>query len=54
MIAARSYLIPSSGFGGAVLFALDPPVVLPRAAYRFDIESPGTFGHRYLYACLGS
>jgi hypothetical protein len=54
MIAARQYLMPSSGFGGAVLFALDPPVVLPPAAYRFDIESPGVSGHRYLYACVGS
>ena len=54
MLAARQYLMPSSGFGGAILFALDPPVLLPPAAYRFDIESPGISGHRYLYACVGS
>jgi hypothetical protein len=54
LIAADQYLVPSSGSGGAVLFAVTPPVVLPPATYRFDIQSPGISGHRYLYACIGS
>ena len=54
MTAAGQYQMPSSGFGGTVLFAVDPPVVLPAASYRFEIESPGIAGHRYLYACVGS
>jgi hypothetical protein len=52
--AANQYQVPSSGSGGAVLFAVTPPVVLPAATYRFDIESPGISGHRYLYACVGT
>jgi hypothetical protein len=52
--AADQYQVPSSGLGGAVLFAVTPPVVLPPATYRFDIESPGISGHRYLYACVGT
>jgi hypothetical protein len=51
---ANQYQVPSSGSGGAVLFAMTPPVVLPPATYRFDIESPGISGHRYLYACVGT
>ncbi len=54
LIAADQYLVPSSGSGGAVLFAMKPPVVLPTATYRFDITAPGIAGHRYLYACIGT
>lgn len=46
------YTVPNSGPGGAVLFAMVPPRILPIATLRFDIESPGTIGHRYLYACI--
>jgi len=48
------YVVPSSGSGGAVVFTLAPPSVLPAAAFQFDIVSPGIPGHRYLYACIGS
>ena len=51
---ARRYRIPSSGSGGAVLFAMAPPRFLPFATYRFDVVTPGIAGHRYLYACIGS
>lgn len=48
------YTVPSSGSGAAVLFALAPPRILPIATYRFDIETPGLIGQRYLYACIGA
>lgn len=50
---ARRYRVPSSGPGGAVVFAMVPPRFLPFATYRFDIVRPGISGHRYLYACIG-
>ena len=50
---ARRYRVPSSGPGGAVLFAMSPPRFLPFATYRFDVVTPGISGHRYLYACTG-
>lgn len=52
MRAGRRYLIPSSGPGGAILFALTPPGLLPSGAYRFEVASPGADGSRYLYACI--
>jgi hypothetical protein len=54
LIEGRTYVVPSSGSGGAVLFSFDPPSLLPSAAYRFDVVAPGIPGHRYLYACVGS
>jgi hypothetical protein len=47
------YTVPSSGSGGTVLFAMAQPRILPSATYRFDVETPGIIGHRYLYACIG-
>lgn len=46
------YTIPTSGAGGAALFALAPRAIMPVGAYRFDIQVPGISGHRYLYACI--
>ncbi|MBF6605024.1 MAG: hypothetical protein IVW53_05510 [Chloroflexi bacterium] len=53
MTQGRRYTVPSAGSGGTVLFAMAPPGILPSATYRFDIETPGIVGHRYLYACIG-
>jgi hypothetical protein len=52
MNAGRRYVIPSSGPGGTILFALTPPGPLPSGAYRFEVASPGAVGNRYLYACV--
>ncbi|HEX7473312.1 MAG TPA: hypothetical protein VF323_09535 [Candidatus Limnocylindrales bacterium] len=52
MTAGRRYTVPTSGTGGAALFALSPLAILPVAAYRFDIVTPGVAGHHYLYACV--
>ena len=52
MTEGRRYTVPTSGSGGAALFALSPRAILPVAAYRFDIVTPGVTGHRYLYACV--
>lgn len=52
MVEGRRYTVPTSGSGGATLFALAPPAIMPIAAYRFDIVTPGVAGHRYLYACI--
>lgn len=52
MTEGRRYTVPTSGTGGAALFALSPRAILPVAAYRFDIVTPGVAGHRYLYACV--
>jgi hypothetical protein len=46
------YTIPTTGPGGAALFALSPRAILPVAAYRFDIVIPGATDHHYLYACV--
>jgi hypothetical protein len=46
------YTIPTSGTGGAAIFALSPRAILPVAAYRFDIVTPGVAGHHFLYACI--
>ena len=46
------YTVPTTGSGGAALFALTPRAILPVAAYRFDIVTPGVAGHHYLYACV--
>jgi hypothetical protein len=51
---AQRYTVPSTGAGGAVLFAAAPLSILPYATYRFDIQAPGIAGHRYLYACIGA
>jgi hypothetical protein len=53
MTEGRPYTVPSSGAGGVVLFTTTTPRILPSATYRFDIETPGISGHRYLYACIG-
>ena len=45
------YTVPTTGSGGAALFALAPRAIMPVAAYRFDIQMPGG-GHHYLYACI--
>jgi hypothetical protein len=52
MTEGRRYTVPTTGFGGAALFALAPRTIMPTAAYRFDIQIPGAGGHRYLYACI--
>lgn len=52
MTEGRRYTVPTTGFGGAALFALAPRAIMPIAAYRFDIQTPGLAGHRYLYACI--
>lgn len=52
MTAGHRYAVPTSGSGAAALFALSPRAILPVAAYRFDIVTPGIAGHRYLYACI--
>ncbi len=49
----RPYTVPSTGPGGAILFALDPPGILPAGAYRFDVSTPSIAGRRLLYACVG-
>ena len=54
MGVGRLYTVPSTGPGGAVLFTMAEPGVLPAATYRFDVDSPGIGGHHYLYACIGS
>ncbi len=51
---AGRYSLPSSGPGGTVLFAASRPGIIPTDAYRFDVSTPGTAGHRYLYACIGT
>jgi hypothetical protein len=48
----RRYRVPTSGTGGATLFALAPRAIMPIGAYRFDIVTPGVSGHRFLYACV--
>ena len=50
----QRYTVPSTGAGGVVLFAAAPIGILPFATYRFDVETPGISGHRYLYACIGT
>lgn len=52
MTEGLRYTVPTTGFGGAALFALAPRAIMPVAAYRFDIQMPGVSGHRYLYACI--
>ncbi len=52
MTEGRRYTVPTTGPGGARLFALAPRAIMPVAAYRFDIQMPGVSGHRYLYACI--
>lgn len=52
MTEGRLYTVPTTGLGGATLFALAPRAIMPVAAYRFDIQMPGVTGHRYLYACI--
>jgi hypothetical protein len=47
------YTVPSTGMGGAVLFASTPPGILPAGTYRFEVTLPGTATHRFLYACVG-
>ena len=47
------YLVPSTGIGGAVLFAFMPSRPMPSGTYRFDVTLPGIAGPRYLYACVG-
>src|SRR4029077_20869847 len=54
MTEGHRYTVPTTGSGGAALFALSPRAILPVAAYRFDIQTPGVTGHRYLYACIDS
>ena len=48
----RRYRVPTSGTGGATLFALSPRAIMPIGAYRFDIVTPGVKGHQFLYACV--
>jgi hypothetical protein len=48
------FSIPSSGLGGTILFATSRRNFLPTDTYRFDVALPGTAGHRYLYACVGT
>ena len=50
----RPYTVPSTGPGGAILFAMNPPGILPAGAYRFDVSTPSIAGRRLLYACVGS
>ncbi len=50
--AGRGYIIPSSGPGGAILFAMTALAPLPTGTYRFEVASPGSLGHVYLYACV--
>lgn len=45
-------VIPSSGPGGAILFAPETAGLVPPGAYRFEVASPGAMGDRYLYACV--
>lgn len=52
MRAGRRYVIPSSGPGGAILFALPPPGPLASGAYRVEVTSPGAVGSWYLDACI--
>jgi hypothetical protein len=54
MTEGHRYTVPTTGSGGAALFALSPRAIFPVAAYRFDIQTPGVTGHRYLYACIDS
>ena len=49
----RPYTVPSTGPGGAILFAMNPPGILPAGAYRFDVSTPRIAGRRLLYACVG-
>jgi len=48
------FTIPSAGLGGTILFATSTPGFIPTDIYRFDVALPGTAGHRYLYACVGT
>lgn len=50
----RRYEVPSSGRGGAIMFAASPPGILPSGVYRFEIAPPGITGRRLLDACVGS
>jgi hypothetical protein len=52
MTEGHRYTVPTAGSGAAALFALSPRAIMPVAAYRFDIQTPGVTGHRYLYACV--
>jgi hypothetical protein len=54
MTEGHRYTVPATGSGGVALFALSPRAILPVAAYRFDIQTPGVTGDRYLYACIDS
>ena len=49
----RRYSVPSTGPGGAILFAMTPPGILPAGAYRFEVTTPTIVGRRLLYACVG-
>lgn len=49
----RRYSVPSTGPGGAILFAMTPPGILPAGAYRFEVTTPTIAGRRLLYACVG-
>ena len=49
----RRYTVPSTGPGGAILFAMTPPGILPSGAYRFDVATLAIAGRRLLYACVG-
>jgi hypothetical protein len=46
------YTVPSTGMGGAILYAMTPPAILPSGTYRFDVRVPGSAGPRFLYACV--
>ena len=54
MVDGRRYTVPTSGTGGAALFELSPPGIMPVGTYRFEIQIPGVRGHHYMYACIGS
>jgi len=50
----RRYRIPTSGPGGAILFATTPAGIIAPGAYRFEVSTPELDGPRYLYACVGA
>ena len=50
--AGQRYIVPSTGPGGAVLFAAFPAAILPPGAYRFDVALPGLPAYRSLFACI--
>jgi hypothetical protein len=49
----QRYTVPSTGIGGAVLFAMTPAGILPPGTYRFEVTGPGNGSRRFLYACVG-